>query len=88
MTATGVAEKIKGVVTAGVNALGNANRARMKAPDGGNPFLTGIHEPLQAERTFEDLEVRIDDGVDEAIEGLRGADDAVVFVTGIVLYFL
>ena len=58
MAATGVAEKIKGVVTAGVNALGSANRARMKAPDGGNPFLTGIHEPLKAERTFEELEVR------------------------------
>ena len=60
MAATGVAEKIKGVVTAGVNALGSANRARMKAPDDGNPFLTGIHEPLKAEQTFDDLTVRGD----------------------------
>ena len=58
MAATGVAEKIKGVVTAGVNAIGSANRARMKAPDGGNPFLTGIHEPLPSEQTFTELKVQ------------------------------
>ena len=58
MAASGVAETIKGVVTAGVKVLGSANRARLKVPPGGNPFLTGIHEPLQAEQTFEILEVR------------------------------
>lgn len=57
MAATGVADTIKGVVTAGVKALGSANRTRLKPPPGGNPFLTGIHEPLKAERTFETLAV-------------------------------
>ena len=58
MATSNVAGKIRGVVTAGVNAIGNAKRARMKSPAGGNPFLTGIHEPLRAERTFENLTVR------------------------------
>lgn len=67
MAATGVAETIKGVVTAGVKAVGNVNRSRMKAPATGNPFLTGIHEPLKSEQTFTSLAFKGD--IPEALAG-------------------
>jgi 8'-apo-carotenoid 13,14-cleaving dioxygenase len=48
---------IRGVVAAGVTALATFNRKRMRAPDGPNPFLTGLHTPMTKELTIDDLPV-------------------------------
>src|ERR1700726_4528612 len=48
---------IRSVVSKGVTALATFNRARMRAPEGPHPFLTGIHAPMTEEVTIEDLAV-------------------------------
>ncbi|MFN3913203.1 carotenoid oxygenase family protein [Hyphomonas sp.] len=47
---------IRGVVTKGLLHVANFNRAHRKAK-APNPFLTGVHTPLEAEQTFTDLRV-------------------------------
>ncbi len=47
---------IRGVVTKGLMSVANFNRAHRKAK-APNPFLTGVHTPLEAEQTFTDLRV-------------------------------
>jgi len=46
---------IRGTVTKGIGAVAEFNRKRM--PDTDHPFLTGIHKPMPAELTIEDLPV-------------------------------
>jgi len=48
---------IRSVVTKGVGAVAEFNRKRMKAPEGSNPYLTGIHTPMTEELTLTDLQV-------------------------------
>lgn len=48
---------VRGAVTKGVEALAEFNRKRLPALADGNPFLTGIHTPMEAELTLADLEV-------------------------------
>lgn len=48
---------IRGTVTKGIAALADFNRKRLAVPPGGNPFLTGIHAPMDAELTLTDLAV-------------------------------
>lgn len=55
--ASPVETAIRSVVTQGATALAAINRARMSAPKGPHPFLTGIHTPLTQELTIEDLAV-------------------------------
>src|ERR1700743_2509849 len=55
---TGVVETaIRTALTKGVTALAAINRARMPAPKGPHPFLTGLHAPMREEKTIEDLGV-------------------------------
>jgi len=48
---------IRGTVTRGITALAGFNRQRLRPPTGGNPFLTGIHAPMQREMTLTELTV-------------------------------
>jgi carotenoid cleavage dioxygenase len=54
--ASPVETAIRGIVTTGIMGVASVNRTlrRAKAP---NPYLTGVHEPLKAEYTHEDLKV-------------------------------
>src|SRR5689334_732628 len=45
---------IRGAVTAGVTGLAGLNRKRLS---GDNAFMTGIHTPIDGEKTLSDLEV-------------------------------
>jgi 8'-apo-carotenoid 13,14-cleaving dioxygenase len=54
---TGAVETmIRGVVTKGVTKVAEFNRGRLKA-DAPNPYLSGIHKPMTAELTLENLSV-------------------------------
>ena len=55
--ASAVETMIRSVVTKGVMKVAEFNRNRMAAPEGGHPFLTGIHTPMDAEKTITDLRV-------------------------------
>jgi carotenoid cleavage dioxygenase len=48
---------IRSAVTKGVETLASFNRKRLPEPEGGNPFLTGIHAPMEEEFTLTDLAV-------------------------------
>jgi len=48
---------IHSVVGKGATALASFNRWRLPAPDGPNPFLTGLHAPMTEEVSIEDLPV-------------------------------
>lgn len=54
--ASAVETAIRGVVTKGVLAIANFNRARQDAEQQ-HPFLTGIHTPMTEERTLTNLRV-------------------------------
>ncbi len=49
---------IRKTVTTGVMKLADFNRARMKAPDRPNPFITGLNAPMDRELTLEQLAVQ------------------------------
>lgn len=48
---------IRDTVTKGIDAVAGFNRRRMAARDGDNPFLTGIHTPMDREITLGELAV-------------------------------
>lgn len=48
---------IRNTVTKGVMQVAKFNRDRMKAPDKPHPYLSGIHAPMEAELTLDDLKV-------------------------------
>lgn len=48
---------IRSAVTPVLGAVANFNRKRMKAPEGGHPYLTGIHKPMTEEVTLANLKV-------------------------------
>ncbi|MEP2101550.1 MAG: carotenoid oxygenase family protein [Parasphingorhabdus sp.] len=48
---------IRAAVTPVMGAVANFNRKRMKAPEGGHPYLTGIHRPMTEEVTLANLKV-------------------------------
>ena len=48
---------IRSVVTKGVLKIAKFNRGRLKPPATPHPFLTGLHTPIQAEKTLTDLHV-------------------------------
>jgi carotenoid cleavage dioxygenase len=48
---------IRGTVAKGIDTLAAFNRKRLAPPAGGNPFLTGIHAPMQEELTLTELDV-------------------------------
>lgn len=54
--ASTVENLIRGAVNKGISGVSEFNARRMKA-DGPNPFLTGIHTPMDAELTLTDLAV-------------------------------
>lgn len=57
---------IRRTVTKGVEALAAHNRRRLEPPPDGNPFLTGLHAPMDTELTLTELDVigRIPAGLD------------------------
>jgi len=48
---------IRGAVAKGIDALAEFNRKRLPVPLGDNPYLTGIHKPMDAELTLDELAV-------------------------------
>ncbi len=48
---------VRNVVTQGVTAIAAFNRARLPVPERPHPFLSGLHAPMTAEMTIEDLAV-------------------------------
>lgn len=48
---------IRGAVTKGIDLLAEHNRKRLAPPADGNPFLTGIHQPMTQEFTLTELAV-------------------------------
>lgn len=55
--ASKVETTIRSVVGTGLTAIAGFNRKRLKAPEGGHPYLTGVHRPMAQEVTLEDLTV-------------------------------
>lgn len=55
--ASKVETTIRSVVGTGLTAIAGFNRKRLKAPEGGHPYLTGVHRPMAEEVTLEDLAV-------------------------------
>ncbi len=55
--ASAVETLIRKTVTKGVSAVADFNRDRMKAPAKPHPYLSGIHKPMDAELTLDDLRV-------------------------------
>lgn len=48
-------KSIRGTVTRGIETIAGYNRRRL--PEGEHPFLSGIHRPMPAELTLDDLDV-------------------------------
>ena len=48
---------IRGAVSKGIGKIADFNRKRLPPPTGAHPFLTGIHKPMEAEVTLEQLRV-------------------------------
>jgi carotenoid cleavage dioxygenase len=48
---------IRSAVAKGIDAVATFNRKRLPLPPNGNPFLTGIHMPMEQELTLTDLPV-------------------------------
>jgi carotenoid cleavage dioxygenase len=46
---------IRATVTKGLNAVAGFNRARLAATATTSPYLEGVHKPMDAELTLEDL---------------------------------
>lgn len=55
--ASKVESAIRSVVGSGLTAIAGFNRKRLKAPAGDHPYLSGLHRPMTAELTLEDLPV-------------------------------
>jgi 8'-apo-carotenoid 13,14-cleaving dioxygenase len=55
--ASNVETLIRNTVTKGVMQVAKFNRDRMKVPDKPNPYLSGIHTPMEAELTLDNLQV-------------------------------
>ena len=52
-----IEKTIRSAFTPVIGAVANFNRKRMTAPEGGHPYLTGIHKPMTEELTLENLTV-------------------------------
>jgi len=48
---------IRGTVTKGIAAVAGFNRSRLASRKVSNPYLEGVHKPMEAELTLETLEV-------------------------------
>ena len=44
-----IEKTIRSAFTPVIGAVANFNRKRMTAPEGGHPYLTGIHKPMTEE---------------------------------------
>ncbi len=52
-----IEKTIRAAVTPVMGAVSSFNRKRMAAPEGGHPYLTGLHRPMTEEVTLADLKV-------------------------------
>lgn len=50
-----IEQKIRGTITDGIMAVSRFNRSRMRPPSNGHPYLTGIHRPVQDEKSLSNL---------------------------------
>lgn len=48
---------IRAAVTPVMGAVAGFNRKRLKAPEGGHPYLHGVHTPMQSEETISAMQV-------------------------------
>ena len=58
---------IRGAVTKGIVRVADFNRRRLPRPTDAHPYLTGIHAPMTAELTIEDL--RVDGDIPPMLRG-------------------
>ncbi len=63
-----IERSIRKVVTKGISALAERNRNAMKS-DAPNPYLRGIHEPMNEELTLTVSRVALEDAVSRALSG-------------------
>ena len=52
-----IEKTIRSAVTPVITAVANYNRKRLPEPNGGHPFLGGLHEPMQSEETISAMQV-------------------------------
>ena len=52
-----IEKTIRSAVTGGIMKVADFNRKRLVAPEGGHPYLTGLHTPMSEELTLAELEV-------------------------------
>ncbi|WP_417620489.1 carotenoid oxygenase family protein [Parasphingorhabdus sp.] len=52
-----IEKTIRAAVTPVMGAVSNFNRKRLETPEGGHPYLTGVHQPMTEELTLADLKV-------------------------------
>jgi 8'-apo-carotenoid 13,14-cleaving dioxygenase len=65
--ASAIQTLVRSAVGKGVQALASYNRSRLPEPVGPHPFLSGVHRPMGAELTLEDLPVT--GRIPEALDG-------------------
>ncbi len=52
-----IEKTIRAAVTPVMGAVSSFNRKRLEKPEGGHPYLTGVHKPMTEEVTLADLDV-------------------------------
>lgn len=52
-----IEKTIRSAVTPVMGAVANFNRKRLKAPEGGHPYLQGVHVPMKEEETISAMQV-------------------------------
>ncbi len=52
-----VEKTIRSAITPVITAVANYNRKRLPMPNGGHPFLKGLHDPMQSEETISAMQV-------------------------------
>lgn len=62
-----IEKTIRSAVTKGVMTVADFNRRRLREPEGGHPYLTGIHTPMAEEVTLDTL--RVDGEIPAELDG-------------------
>ena len=52
-----IEKTIRSAVTPVLTGVASFNRKRLKAPEGGHPYLTGVHVPMKGEETISAMQV-------------------------------
>lgn len=62
-----IEKTIRGAVTGGIMRVADFNRKRLQEPEGGHPYLTGLHRPMTEEKTL--AELRVDGEIPVDLDG-------------------